>query len=64
LRVEIPKPILIFLNPKVKISFTSTIQRSGPNAYILMGRKQFKRIEPYYKQKQERKKYREIKGQK
>jgi hypothetical protein len=35
--------------------FTSTIQRSKPNADILVGRKQFKRIEPYYKQKQERK---------
>jgi hypothetical protein len=31
---------------------------------ILTGIKQFERIEPYYKQKHERKKYREIKGQK
>jgi hypothetical protein len=35
--------------------FTSTTQRSGPNANILTGRKQFKRIELYYKQKYERK---------
>jgi hypothetical protein len=37
------------------MSFTFTTQRSGPNADILTGRKQFERIKPYYKQKQERK---------
>jgi hypothetical protein len=44
--------------------FTFTIQRSEPNADILIGKKQLERIKPYYKQKQERKTYREIKGQK
>jgi hypothetical protein len=46
---------------KAKILFTSTTQRFGPNAEILMDRK---RIKPYYKQKQEIKMYREIKRQK
>jgi hypothetical protein len=44
LRADIPKPILILLNPKARISFTSTTQRSGPNADILAGIKQFERI--------------------
>jgi hypothetical protein len=48
-------PILILLNPKVRISFTSTTQSSRPNVDILTSRKQFKKIEPYYKQKHKRK---------
>jgi hypothetical protein len=44
LRAEIPKPILILLNPKAKISFTSTTQRSRPNANILMGKKTYREI--------------------
>jgi hypothetical protein len=64
LRGEIPQANSHPPQPKARISFTSTTQRSGPNANILTGRKQFERIEPYYKQKQERKTYIEIKGQK
>jgi hypothetical protein len=49
-------PILILLNPKAKISFTFITQRSGPNIDILTNKKQFERIKPYYKQKEEEKK--------
>jgi hypothetical protein len=44
--------------------FTSTAQRFGPNVDMLTSKKQFERIEFYYKQKQEEeeKKNREIKG--